>query len=902
MSTRTCPHHTRALSRIGHASGACRRRVYNVLHEHGIETPRHAVLVREEGREQAVAGSKDQCFSGMTHCLRAIQKPSVVEMEDIVDIDGVVFRKPFVEKPVSAEDHNVHVYFPLDCGGGSQRLFRKVEDRCSEYSQHSSVRSSGSYIYEEFMATDGSDVKVYAVGLDYAHAEARKSPALDGRVERDDLGKEKRYPVLLTAAEKLIARKVVLAFKQTVCAFDILRSNGKSYVCDVNGFSFVKNSQKYYDDCAQILLELITMKLAPEYLPATPLPIDDIYLTKAATPPVERSGSGALGRRYELRSVIGIIRHGDRTPKQKMKMVVTHKRFVKLYEELSVSKTGRVKIKDPKLMQRVLDIARGLLEEATKKGKCQSVEEKVHKLEQLKAVLEMHGHFSGINRKVQFKQLNGKHTPSQSTHGRPSDKGAQATQLLLILKWGGELTSVGQRQAEELGRAFRCMYPGGEGEYASLPGSGFLRLHSTYRHDLKVYASDEGRVQMTAAAFTKGLLELEGNLASVLVHLVKRDAVATAMLDVSCANVEEVLAEVKERLHTTLKSSEDITDSTIAKLVPTGISSQEKAIRLVKNFKGACCTLWEKITQLMTNLRQMLPLKRDVVLYHEETLMMMYNRWDKLEKDFRSHDGEFDISKIPDIYDSAKYDLLHNRHVCLSIVAAIYTCAMHLADIVVPQEYGITVEEKLKIATQVCRPLLKKICSDLHHTLNDEVSDIIHRLDPMSSEGVISPERHIRTRLYFTSESHVHTMVNILKYGGLFELTGNDQWKSSLEKINSIPELNYMTQILFQLFEDPHQSPDSPLRYLINVHFSPGVRGREDLIGTGEESCHNGHRDAPPSDVSSSLKPQQYDPRRASSSAPGLESMPVLVGVVPLMHVCSLPFERLDTFFTRLSQ
>ena len=45
-------------------------------------------------------------------------------------------------------------------------------------------------------------------------------------------------------------------------------------------------------------------------------------------------------------------------------------------------------------------------------------------------------------------------------------------------------------------------------------------------------------------------------------------------------------------------------------LVPTGISSQEKAIRLVKNFKGACCTLWEKITQLMTSLRQMLPLKR----------------------------------------------------------------------------------------------------------------------------------------------------------------------------------------------------------------------------------------------------------------------------------------------------
>ncbi len=65
--------------------------------------------------------------------------------------------------------------------------------------------------------------------------------------------------------------------------------------------------------------------------------------------------------------------------------------------------------------------------------------------------------------------------------------------MLLILKWGGVLTPSGEMCAEELGKAFRCMYPGGEGEYSSLPGSGFLRLHSTYRHDLKVIINNDNR-------------------------------------------------------------------------------------------------------------------------------------------------------------------------------------------------------------------------------------------------------------------------------------------------------------------------------------------------------------------------------------------------------------------------
>merc|ERR1711997_1129046 len=79
--------------------------------------------------------------------------------------------------------------------------------------------------------------------------------------ERDRDNKEVRYPVILTAKEKHIARKVCLAFKQTICGFDLLRAHGKSLVCDVNGFSFVKNSQKYYDDSAKVLGNMIMQQL-----------------------------------------------------------------------------------------------------------------------------------------------------------------------------------------------------------------------------------------------------------------------------------------------------------------------------------------------------------------------------------------------------------------------------------------------------------------------------------------------------------------------------------------------------------------------------------------------------------------------------------------------------------------
>ncbi|KAM9313157.1 inositol hexakisphosphate and diphosphoinositol-pentakisphosphate kinase 1 [Gastrophryne carolinensis] len=769
-----------------------RREVYRILQQEGIDLPRYAVLNRDPDKP-------DEC--------------NLIEGEDHVEVNGEVFHKPFVEKPVSAEDHNVYIYYPTSAGGGSQRLFRKIGSRSSVYSPESSVRKTGSYIYEEFMPTDGTDVKVYTVGPDYAHAEARKSPALDGKVERDSEGKEIRYPVMLTAMEKLVARKVCVAFKQTVCGFDLLRANGHSFVCDVNGFSFVKNSMKYYDDCAKILGNIIMRELAPQFQIPWSIP------TEAEDIPIVPTTSGTM---MELRCVIAIIRHGDRTPKQKMKMEVRHPRFFELFEHYDGYKTGKLKLKKPEQLQEVLDIARLLLSELGTHSNCE-IEERKSKLEQLKTVLEMYGHFSGINRKVQLTYLPHGHPKTSS---EDEDARKDFPSLLLVLKWGGELTPAGRVQAEELGRAFRCMYPGGQGDYAGFPGCGLLRLHSTYRHDLKIYASDEGRVQMTAAAFAKGLLALEGELTPILVQMVK-SANMNGLLDSDSDSLSSCQQKVKARLHEIMQKDVEFSEEDQGKLAPTGSTSLLNSMEAIKNPVNTCDKVFTLIERLTSQIQQRLndPKYADLQLYHSETLELMLQRWSKLERDFKMKNGRYDISKIPDIYDCVKYDVQHNSTLNLEGTDELFKLSKSLADIIIPQEYGINKEEKLEIAVGYCLPLLHKIQLDLQRTHEDES---VNKLHPLYSRGVLSPGRHVRTRLYFTSESHVHSLLSIFRYGGLLDELNDQQWKRAMDYLSAVSELNYMTQIVIMLYEDNNKDPSSEERFHVELHFSPGVKGNEE--------------------------------------------------------------------------
>ncbi|THU73060.1 hypothetical protein C4D60_Mb04t18820 [Musa balbisiana] len=791
-----------------------------------------------------------------------------VEQEDFVEVHGKRFWKPFVEKPIDGDDHSIMIYYPSSAGGGMKELFRKVGNRSSEFHPEvRRVRREGSYIYEEFMPTGGTDVKVYTVGPEYAHAEARKSPVVDGVVMRNPDGKEVRYPVLLTPGEKQMARDVCLAFRQLVCGFDLLRCEGRSYVCDVNGWSFVKNSYKYYDDAACVLRKMFLDAKAPHLSTTIPpnLPWKVNELTQSSEG-LTHQGSGLIGtfgQSEELRCVIAVIRHGDRTPKQKVKLKVTEEKLLNLMLKYNGGRArAETKLKSAVQLQDLLDATR-LLVPPTRSGRESDSEtedtEHSEKLRQVKAVLEEGGHFSGIYRKVQLKPS--KWVKLSKSDGVGEDE--HPVEALMVLKYGGVLTHAGRKQAEELGRYFRNnIYPG--------EGTGLLRLHSTYRHDLKIYSSDEGRVQMSAAAFAKGLLDLEGQLTPILVSLVSKDS---SMLDgLEDASVE--MDEAKARLHEIITSEGKAidknggSDSLEFPWMFDGAGLPDNASQLLRPLVN----LTKKIT---TQVKLLAEDEDEKLVTSSYTVLPHYDQAKALGK------TTIDVTRIAAGFPCGSESFLlmfapgmmshkFRMSMTLASLAELFKVAQLLADGVIPNEYGINPSQKLKIGSKIARRLLGKILIDLHNTREEAISvaelkgsqeptsmfaktrkeeteyqvrslnknedprrssttseksldqddeddrETKYRLDPKYA-NVKTPERH---------ESHIHSLMNVLRYCNLDEsLEGEDSLvcNSALEHVFKTKELDYMSYIVLRMFENTEVALEDPKRFRMEMTFSRGA-------------------------------------------------------------------------------
>ena len=379
-------------------------------------------------------------------------------------------------------------------------------------------------------------------------------------------------------------------------------------------------------------------------------------------------------------------------------------------------------------------------------------------------------------------------------------------------------------------------------------------MHNTYRHDLKIHCSEEGRCQKTAGAFTKGLLDLEGELTPIIVSMINKDEHAQELLDDAPAND---INETVERSLSDLLNSPGILFDNISKIYPisTFTPHQLDIIQAIGNSLDRMHNLHSNISKLRNILQETFhfqsssyylhpndnlkeyreskePKKKDGIFEqqltpntppdsekpekpekpekqekpekpekpekqenaknelnaiidekgdsgnqskselnasegncdsgnhskneksenkihwekisdkssdsgkscgsmeeksiidsfvgcNEESVILIYKRWRKLEFDFyNKKENKFNISKIMDICDSIKYDVLHNYDFFIKykeIAEPIYKDSDALSKFVEPFEYGISMEDKVKIGLKVVTPLLNKVKGDVFY-------------------------------------------------------------------------------------------------------------------------------------------------------------------------------------------
>lgn len=250
--------------------------------------------------------------------------------DQTIKVGNTTMSKPFVEKPICGEDHNVFVYYNKAQGGGVRRLFRKIHNKSSDFvPEDIPIRGDGntSYIYEQFMDVDNAeDVKVYTLGKDYAHAETRKSPVVDGVVRRTPDGKEIRIITPLSAEERAIAAKVCEVFGQKICGFDILRANGKSYVIDVNGWSFVKGNLDYYDKCSTAIREMFLEHAR-----------NDVSIASTFRKYFSNSKQISLENTWKLKGFFSVMRHAGKVYLDKKTVLPSRKLNLILLQKYSLT-------------------------------------------------------------------------------------------------------------------------------------------------------------------------------------------------------------------------------------------------------------------------------------------------------------------------------------------------------------------------------------------------------------------------------------------------------------------------------------------------------------------------------------------------------------------------------------
>ena len=953
---------------------------------------------------------------------------------DTLIVDGKSIKKPFVEKPVNGEDHNVMIYFPRNYeGGGGRRLFRKIGNKSSEYDPdlivpRSMTEPGNSYVYEQFLRVENhEDVKAYTVGPDYCHAETRKSPVVDGLVRRNNQGKELRYVTNLSKAEALMASKITKGFGQRICGFDLLRTESNSYVIDVNGWSFVKDNNDYYDQCANILRDMFTRekmkkdgppevfaeesvrdssqvpphgtpnhrsslktilkspsmsrmsnhiqhpgrhhrhgaaspetsamtipmssppsidKKTPVSPPTLATVKDDIQLPPAVRgSDITTSGESRASEQKEkavplpsskhswkLKGMVSVIRHADRTPKQKFKFTFHSQPFVELLRghQEEVLLKGEAALASVEAAVKVaihhkledLDKLKTLRNALARKGGQAGTKVQIKPMFRKRKSTDRPPDEAG-DRKLSLQIPENSEAPltddthmveSPSTERPPSSSAPAARiasrhdsisgttfsrfeavendlildKLQLVMKWGGEPTHAARYQCQDLGLNMR---------------DDMKLLNRAALEDVRIFTSSENRVKTSAQIWAADFLNRKDLPEDFI-------TVRKGLLDDSNA-AKDVMDKVKKKLKVLLREGHRPEHFAWPKNTPEPVVVLQMVVDLM-NFHRR--VLRHNFKKLEGNAAASLAAinggdeGRDGAQPGKELLtsssiqarwctgedaQLFKERWEKLFTEFCDSE-KVDPSKISELYDSMKFDAYHNRQFLewvfmpsqslldeitkeeqgstpetetmqtdptpaiprhdsmptvssasgnpqketfaqkiglrrrsvlaappspppifdpdsdpsyfklyrgsgdskakadkrLSRLKELYRYAKILFDYVGPQEYGISDSEKLEIGLLTSLPLLREIVQDLEEL---QASD------------------DAKSFIYFTKESHIYTLLNCILEGGI---------KTKISRA-TIPELDYMSQIKFELYE-AKDSDTGEYTYSIVIKISPG--------------------------------------------------------------------------------
>ena len=542
--------------------------------------------------------------------------------------------------------------------------------------------------------------------------------------------------------------------------------------------------------------------------------------------------------RRRMLGMIGVIRHGDITPKQKIKVPFTTRKILSLFTPGAVLLQGkRLNFREVQMLVKAI----ATLDEGD--------DDNFVALKEAAVVIESMP--TGI--KVQIKPfVQSCATTSTTREGDEIGVGdtaapSQCTAFtvlrtgtaVLICKWGGTLTREGEHQAANLGRALLSRFV--------TSGDVSLSTMQEWRHHVVVKCIDEERVMQTAIAVTKAITALSED--EVIKDIVRDKETLGAVpaaefqIDIAKKHLSLILhtktfCETRRFLH--LPGMTDLIQAM------SGTSGNHHHRDVVEATPYAVlCRVHELICQLVCevekivkqdNLRQRSSSfdlmetsgsgSRRLLLDAKEPVAEFLKRWQHLCRKFilgtNKEDGSctFDVSEVPKINDYIAYDAPHNLAVLEAYSPTLGDCMDELFLLVgkliavcQPLMMGATKSDRFITGSLIVRPLLRSILNDLNEILLNR------------------PQRRGTIRLYFTQHLHAYALEGVLlgnhRVRGFVSATDEKNYR-----------LNYMTHIVFKL------SVNDADDHFIEIFLSTGAQvayGSTSVADTAEDSSSPGH-------------------------------------------------------------